>query len=515
VTAAGLDVRVEDITRHFGETRALSEVSLSVRPGSVHALVGENGAGKSTLGRIISGVIRPDSGRILIDGTPVAFGTPHDALDAGVATIAQELALVPALSAVENVLLGIESSRLGVVRRAEMVVRYRELAERAGFDIPPKRPVGSLPIAQQQQVEILRALSRDARLIVMDEPTARLSGQETVKLHELIGRLKASGRSVLLISHFLAEVLAVADEVTVLRDGRTVRTSPTTEETEESLVEAMLGRAAGAQFPERRFADTAAATAPVLRASDLSGPGFVEASLDLWPGEIVGLSGLVGAGRSELGRVLAGAARASAGSLQVGGVPVHFRSPRDGRRAGVFMLPESRRDQGLFFLRPVRENVSVGSLSMFSRLGFVDRGAESRATSQVLERATVSAPDGLPASSLSGGNQQKLLFARALLAQPKVLIADEPTRGVDVGAKRQIYELLAGLALEGMAILLISSEMEEVLGMSHRVLVMRAGRLVADLRGTDVSEAAILRAIFGAAGAAGAAGATGAAGASA
>ncbi len=273
----------------------------------------------------------------------------------------------------------------------------------------------------------------------------------------------------------------MADEVTILRDGQTVRNGSTKTETESSLIEGMLGRKVGAQFPARRAMDE---TSPVaISASHLTGPGFNDVSFELRATEIVGVSGLVGAGRSELGRALVGAARATSGSVEVEGQRVAFKSPRDARRAGVLMLPESRREQGLFFLRSARENVSISSLSEFSRAGFVDTRPERRATAEMLGRVGVTASTETPVAALSGGNQQKLLFGRALLAAPKVLIADEPTRGVDVGAKRQIYELLAELAATGMAILLISSEMEEILGMSHRVLVMRAGRLVAELPG--------------------------------
>ena len=372
MTSDGLDVRVEGITKQFGETRALSDVSLGVRPGSVHALVGENGAGKSTLGRIVSGVIRPDTGRILVDAAPIEFREPRDALAAGIATIAQEICLVPALNAIDNILLGIETSRLGLVRRDAMVERCRELADRVGFDIPLKRPVGGLSIAQQQQVEILRALSRDARLIVMDEPSARLSQVETGKLHEIVRHLKAEGRSVLLISHFLAEVLEAADDVTILRDGRTVRSSATSDETEETLVEGMLGRKVGAQFPPRTSADLTVSA--VLSGAAVSRRrACSDASLELRPGEIVGLSGLVGAGRSELGLALAGAARASAGTIEIDGIAVDFRSPRVALRAGVFLLPESRRTRACSCQRSVRENVSVASLSRLGRVGFVRR----------------------------------------------------------------------------------------------------------------------------------------------
>jgi simple sugar transport system ATP-binding protein/ribose transport system ATP-binding protein len=491
---AGIELHVERVSKSFGETRALSEVSLSVLPGSVHALVGENGAGKSTLGRIISGVTTPDSGAVFVDGSQVELRSPRAALERGIATIAQELALVPRLDAVANVMLGVERQTFGFVRRSRMRADYDELAASVGFDVPADRPVGSLSIAQQQEVEILRALSRDARLIVMDEPSARLSAGETKKLHRVIRRLAASGRSVLLISHFLSEVLSVADEVTVLRDGRVVRHASTAAESEASLIEAMLGRKLGAQFPPRRPPPPGAPV--VLETRDLSGAGFAGVSLRVGAGEIVGLAGLVGAGRSELGRAIVGAAPFLGGRLLVNGEERRFRTPRQARSCGVLMLPESRRDQGLFLRRPTRENVSVASLERFSRLGLIAEAAEKRATAEVAGRAAVGASIEAPVSTLSGGNQQKVLFARTMLTRPVVLIADEPTRGVDVGAKRAIYEILVELAAEGMAILLISSEMEEILGLAHRVVVMRNGRVTADLPPEQISEEAILSAAF-------------------
>jgi rhamnose transport system ATP-binding protein len=489
-----IDLRVERLSRQFGETRALSEVSLSVLPGSVHALVGENGAGKSTLGRIVAGVIQPNSGSLVIDGEPVSFSRPRDALERGIALIAQELALVPTLAAPENVLLGVEPRRLGFIDRRQLRERYRRLADDAGFDLPADIPIGALPVALQQQVEILRALARDARLIVMDEPTARLSANEAHKLHATIRSLAERGCSVLLISHFLKEVLEVADTVTVLRDGALVSTRPTADVAEADLVEAMLGRRVTAQFPKRRRPAAEASTVLVTHA--LTGLGFHDVSIQVAAGEIVGLAGLVGSGRSELAHALAGAAPILDGELIVGGRSRRFRSPRQARTAGVTLVPESRRDQGLFGLRPVRENVSIAALDAFTRLGLVVRRRERAATGSALERVQVLGAAEASVLTLSGGNQQKVLLARSLLLAPALLVADEPTRGVDVGAKRAIYELLVELAAGGMAILLISSEMEEILGLAHRTYVMRSGRISGDLIGAAMTEAAILAAAF-------------------
>ena len=330
----------------------------------------------------------------------------------------------------------------------------------------------------------------------MDEPTAALGAEETAQLHEIIRSLAGAGRTVLLVSHFLREVLALADAVTVLRDGRVVHTAPAAEQNEDSLIRAMLGRSLTAAFPPKHVA---APDAPaVLTVRDLHAPRVEGVSLTIHAGEIVALAGLVGAGRTELARAIFGAERATAGAVEVGRGALSG-GPRARLNAGVAMIPESRKEDGLLLGRSVNENVSLASLAAVSRYGFVRRGAERRRTREALERWTVRADGpGAPASSLSGGNQQKLLFARMLLCGPQVLVADEPTRGVDVGAKRAIYDLLVSLADEGLGVLLISSELEEVLGLAHRVLVMRAGRIVGELAGEQMTESAVLAAAFAA-----------------
>jgi ribose transport system ATP-binding protein len=489
-------VELAGVSKHFGAVRALDAVSLSIARGSIHALVGENGAGKSTLAKIVAGVLSPDEGRLLLNGEEVALRSPREALERGVATIAQELNVVGQLTVEDNVFLGAEPRGAGFVARRALRRRYEQLARDAGFDLPATALAGRLPPAEQQKVEILRALSRDAALMVMDEPTASLGAQETAKLHEIVRSLARSGRTVLLVSHFLREVLALADEVTVLRDGRVVRTSPAAEETEDSLIQAMLGRPLTAAFPSKRLAP---ADAPaVLTVRDLHAPRVEGVSFAVRAGEIVALAGLVGAGRTELARAIFGAERPTAGSVEVAGGPLSG-GPRARLRAGVAMIPESRKDDGLLLGRSVTENVSLASLDSVSRYGFVRRGAERRRTREALDRWTVRARSpGAPVSSLSGGNQQKLLFARVLLCGPRVLVADEPTRGVDVGARRAIYDLLAALADQGLGVLLISSELEEVLGLAHRVLVMRAGRITGELEGDAMTEEAVLAAAFAA-----------------
>jgi rhamnose transport system ATP-binding protein len=498
----GAHVELRDVSKSFGGARALEGVNLQIARGSIHALVGENGAGKSTLGKIISGVIAPDRGQLLLGGEPVRFRSPRDALSRGIVLIAQEMSIVPSLSVAENVFLGTEPRRAGFLRRRALGRRYSELTGTAGFGLSGELNAGGLRTADQQKVEILRALCRNAELIVMDEPTAALSGPDVAALHEVIRRLARSGTTVVLVSHLLGEVLELADEVTILRDGHVVRTAAAAGQTEESLLNAMLGRSVSATFPARQRVGPDAPV--VLSVRGLTAPGVNDVSFDLHAGEIVALAGLVGAGRTELARAVYQAHRTASGTVSVAGherLTRRYRAggPRAALRAGVAMIPESRKEHGLLPRRSVRENVSLSSLGQLSRGGIVRRRPERRTVEQMLRRVDVRAhSQAMPADALSGGNQQKLLFARMLLCQPRVLIADEPTRGVDVGAKRAIYELLTAMTADGVGVLLISSEVEEIIGLGHRVLVMRMGRIAAELSGDEVTEAAILSAAFGA-----------------
>ena len=488
-------VRVAGISKSFGGAPAVRDVSLKIRRGEVHALVGENGAGKSTLSKIIAGLIQPDEGELTVDGQRVSFGSPREALARGIATIAQELALVPKLTVAQNVYLGAEPRRFGVIDRRALNRRYRELAAQTGFDLPGDAVTGTLSTAQAQKVEILRAVSRDASLIIMDEPTAALAHDDTAKLHQIIRDLARGGRTVLLISHFLSEVLALADTVSILRDGALVRTGPASAETEASLIEAMLGRSLGSVFPLRQ-PPPAATTEPVLDVTDLRAPGVAGVSLAVRPGEIVGLAGLVGAGRTELAYALYGHARRSHGTVTLAGRRHAPRAPRDALRSGMFLIPESRKDSGLVLGRSLTENVTLATLRRFATLGIVSAGRQRRAATELADRLSIRARPSSPLWTLSGGNQQKVLFARGMLATPRVLIADEPTRGVDVGSRRAIYDLIAEQAAAGLGVLVISSDFEELVGLAHRVLVMRGGRLVAELTGDRINEHEILTAAF-------------------
>jgi simple sugar transport system ATP-binding protein/ribose transport system ATP-binding protein len=470
---------------------------LSIERGTIHGLVGENGAGKSTLGKIISGVIAHDDGELVVNGRTLRYGSPRDALDDGVTIIAQELALVPEMSVAGNVFLGVEPGTAGIVGQRRLRGRYADLNRRAGFNLPMRTPVAELRLADQQKVEILRALARDASLIVMDEPTAALTTDEAQRLGDIVRNLKARGVTIVYVSHFLEEVLELADMVTVLKDGHVVRTAPAAEESPDKLVRAMLGRSLELTFPPKPAVDPKAPVA--LEVDRISrGRSIRDVSLNVRQGEIVGLAGLVGSGRTEVARVVYGADRTDSGAISVGGRPVKIRSPRDALAAGIALLPEDRKRLGLLMERSVVENVTLPHLDWLSRLGFVVRRREWAEAHSHLAQLDVRYPHGrTPVAMLSGGNQQKVMFARWLFRPPQVLLADEPTRGIDVGAKLAIYNLIASLAVEGMGVLLISSELEEVLGLAHRVYVMRAGEIVAEFAEGNVTEDAVMRAAFG------------------
>jgi ABC-type sugar transport system ATPase subunit len=495
---AGVRVEARGIAKRYGAARALDDVSVTIEPGEIHALVGENGAGKSTLGKIIGGAVRPDEGELLIDGEPVRLHSPRDAIGHGISLIEQEFALAPDLSVLDNVFLGVELGARGLLDRGAQRERFAQFAERIDFHPDPPTNGRALRTAEQQKVEVLRALVRDARLIVMDEPTAALTRAEADRLLDITRELRRDGVTVIFVSHFLGDVLALCDTVTVLKDGRHVQSTPAAQETQESLVTAMLGRSVDVQFPPRRARPADAETVLSVRGLARE-PAFRDVSLDVRRGEIVGLAGLVGSGRTEIARTIFGADQPDRGTIEIEGRAVSLRSPKSGIRHGIAMLPESRKDQGLVMMRSVVENVTmahVGEVS--SGRGVLRRRQERSLVDGMLARVDArAASPTLPVASLSGGNQQKVALAKWLVKTPRVLIADEPTRGVDVGAKRAIYELLTELAGQGLAVLLISSELEEVLGLAHRVLVVRAGRIVGEFDGAEADEEIVMRAAFG------------------
>lgn len=478
-------LHVTGVYRRFGGVHALRGVSLDVRSGEVHALVGENGAGKSTLITILAGALRCDAGRIAFDGRDVDFGSPAESQAAGIAVIHQELAGLPTLSVAENLVMGRMPARRGWIDRRAMNDRARAALSQVGLDVAPWRPLAGLSVSQQQLVEIARALSAGAKLLVMDEPSSSLTEHETGRLLALVKRLREQGVAILYVSHRMGEIFRVADRITVLRDGLVVDTLEASATTPAAVVGRMVGRelAGGAPNDPRQPGATVLEVRGLTRhAGRGSGVSLDDVSLTVRRGEIVGLAGLVGAGRSEMARAIFGIDRIDAGEVSLEGRPVRFRSPAEAIRAGLGMVPEDRKALALFMDKPVRWNISMVRLPALARGGLVRRSREHALAGEQVQRMRIRTPDlDAPVRTLSGGNQQKTVLARWLATRPKLLILDEPTHGVDVGAKAEIYALIRTLARDGVAILLISSELPEVLELSDRIAVMRAGRVVAEL----------------------------------
>ncbi|MHA5047194.1 sugar ABC transporter ATP-binding protein [Streptomyces sp. SD15] len=483
------------ITKSFPGVRALDGVDLDVLAGEVHCLLGQNGAGKSTLIKVLAGAHQPDDGTIGWRGAPVALRSPIAAMRLGIATIYQELDLVEGLSVAENVHLGHEPTAAGFVVRGKAArVSTAALLKRLGHsEIDPARLVGELSAAQQQIVSMARALSHDVRLIVMDEPSAALDPDEVDNLFRIVGDLTADGVAVVYISHRLEEIRRIGDRVTVLKDGRAVagglpaKSTPT-----RDIVALMTGRNVEYVFPDRPTRTPS--SEPVLKVQGLAREGeFAPLDLDLRPGEIVGLAGLVGSGRSEILETIYGARKPTAGQVLVDGRPLHPGSVGAAVRAGLGLAPEERKAQALLMLESVTRNVSVSSMSRFSRGGWIDRSAEQGAARTATRELSLR-PDNpsVPIRTLSGGNQQKAVLARWLLRGCRVLLLDEPTRGVDVGARAELYAVIRRLADEGLAVLLVSSEVPEVLGLADRVLVLREGRVVHTAPARELDEHRVL-----------------------
>jgi ribose transport system ATP-binding protein len=487
-------LQLTDVVKTFPGVRALDGVQLEVRAGEVHCLLGQNGAGKSTLIKVLAGVHHADEGVITWLGEPFAPATPQAAMRAGIATIYQELDLVDDLSVAENAFLGHEQKRAGFTRRGAMAYETKKILARLGHpEIPPRRVVRSLPAAGKQIVSMARALSHDARLIVMDEPSAVLAHDEVGNLFRIIRELTAQGIAVIYISHRLEEIREIGDRVTVLKDGRTTaanlpaRTTPTRE-----LVNKMTGRSIEYVFPDRPPTPEGE---PLLVVTDLTRENeFANASLTVKPGEIVGIAGLVGSGRSELLETIFGARRPDSGTVTVDGRPI--RTVGAAVRAGVGMAPEERKSQALLLDEPIYRNMTLSSFTGFAHGGFTDAGRERQAAEKVADQLELRPLDiGRPVRTLSGGNQQKVVVGRWLLSHKRptrLLLLDEPTRGVDVGARAELYQVIRGLAAEGVGVLLVSSEVPEVLGLADRVLVMREGRLIHEAPATELDEATVL-----------------------
>jgi ribose transport system ATP-binding protein len=500
-TVAGEPVllRLEGICKSFPGVRALRNVSLEVRRGEVHALLGENGAGKSTLVKILSGAYTRDAGEITWDGRKFAISSPREAQDLGIGIIYQDFNLVPQLSIAENVWMSREpfrNRRLQLIDWPEMRRRTQALLDELRLPLDPRRPVAGLGVAHQQMVEIARALSLDARLLIMDEPTSALTDTEIAQLFNVIRRLKARGVAVIFISHHLDEVRAIADRGTVLRDGEYIATVEIADTPEEEIIRLMVGRTLEQQFPKvaaRRGAEA-------LRVEGLRRAGTLyDIGLAAYTGEILGIAGLVGAGRTEMIRAVFGADPVDAGRVFVSGREVRIDSPHAAIRAGMGLLPEDRKQEGLVLLLSVLHNVSMASLDRLTSRLLLRRGDERKQTRHYIEMLHIATP-GLDqqVQYLSGGNQQKVVLAKWLASRSKVLIFDEPTRGIDVGAKVEVYNLMNSLVKDGVAVIMVSSEMPELLGMSDRILVMREGRIAAEFSRQEATQEKVLAAAMGA-----------------
>lgn len=485
MNAAAALLEMRGIVKSFPGVQALRGVSLALRPGEVLALLGENGAGKSTLMKVLGGAHRADAGVIAIGGREVHFHSPQDARRAGVAVIYQEFNLIPGLTACENIFLGQELTRVGFVQRKEERQRAAALFRRLGVEIDLDAPCWRLTTAQQQLVEIAKALAFEARVIVMDEPSAALTTHEVERLFEIIREMRRQGIGVIYISHRLDEIFAIADRVTVLRDGANVGERAVTGLTRHEMIEMMVGRELKDEFPKR----SVAIGPPRLEVAGLRrGRAVCDVSFAVRRGEILSLTGLIGAGRTETVRLIFGADVREAGELRLDGNLLAIRSPRDAIGAGIGLLTEDRKLQGLVLGHSVRENFGLPNLQRLSRRGFVQLGREREEFADYVRALQIKTPHGeQPAGHLSGGNQQKVVLAKWLARNCEVLIFDEPTRGIDVGAKYEIYLLMNELAAQGKAIIMISSEMPEVLGMADRILVMHDGRVTGEI--ADVAHA--------------------------
>jgi ABC-type sugar transport system ATPase subunit len=490
MSAPTIALRMQGITKSFPGVIALADVSLTVEFGRIHAIVGENGAGKSTLMKVLSGAYQPTSGVIEIAGAEARMRRPADAQRLGIRMVHQELNLAPDLTVAENVFLGRMPRRWGIVDRARMVADTAELLARLGASIDARARLGDLSISQQQLVEIAKAYAADPRIIVLDEPTSSLSEGETAALFSILRRMKARGVAIIYISHRLKEVLDIADDVTILRDGTMIDSRPAAGITASEMIRHMVGREVTNVFPK----SPAVIGAPVLRVEGLSdGRNFSNISLEARRGEILGLTGLVGAGRTELARVIFGLECPVAGRILIDGKPVTIRSPADAVRAGIAYVPEDRKAMGIVPAMNIRENISLPILRRISRAGRISYRHDVALARKYVRDLGISPPDpDRRISLLSGGNQQKAVIAKWLSTKPTVLILDEPTRGVDVGAKAEIHRIIGELVAKGMAVIMISSELIEVIGVCDRVLVMRDGQATALLNRDELTEERIM-----------------------
>ncbi len=488
------------IGKSFPGVRALSDVSLTLFAGEVLALVGENGAGKSTLMKILAGAQRADTGTILIDGKPAEIDSPYAAETYGIGMIYQEFNLVPQFTAVENIVLGTEPRRGFFIDARAARERAKRVIDELGMDLSLDAPASRLSVGQQQMIEIAKALSKRARIIVMDEPTAALSEREIERLFALIAKLKAGGAAIIYISHRMEELPKISDRITVLRDGQVIETRPTPQFPQADIIRAMVGRPLDAHFPELQPVPAGAPV--VLSVSQLNHGNYLQdITFQVHAGEIVGLAGLVGAGRTETLRCIAGADVPDSGTITIEGEVHKMRQPSDSIAAGVAFITEDRKGQGLVLKMTVRENITLAHLEQFvNRELLVDENREEGAAERMVQELRIRTPSTEQVvNNLSGGNQQKVVLAKWLLGKARVFLFDEPTRGIDIGAKTEIYNLMLNLVKNGAAIVMVSSELPEVLGMSHRIFAMRGGRIIQEFSRDQATPDAVIAAATGAA----------------
>jgi len=491
-------IQFEHITKTFTGVTALDDVSLSIARGETHALMGENGAGKSTLGKVLAGIYKPDSGTIRLDGKPLSFRSPADANRAGIGMVHQELAFCPDLSIAENLCMGQYPRRLGglLLDRAEMRRRAEQLLAKIGVQLDVRQDMRTLSTAQEQLVQIASAVGTGARILIFDEPTSSLSETEAQNLFTLIDTLKQRGVTMIYVSHRMPEVFRLCDRLSVLRDGKYVGTLDRATATEDQVIRMMIGRSIDQYFPQH---PQTAQREVVLSVRNLSSPGqFRDVSFDVRAGEIVGFAGLVGSGRSEVAKAIFGLDKSATGHIDLSGRPLPLGQVRTSMRRGMGLVPEDRKRQGLILMMSGRNNVSLSMLDRIKRLGMLDFSSERDVTIRYFDQLRVKTPSiRTPVAALSGGNQQKIALAKWLARDCKLLIVDEPTRGVDVGAKASIHTILDELAGRGIAIILISSELPEVLHLSSRILVMRHGRLVGEVPRDQADQERVLRLMAG------------------
>lgn len=480
------------ISKSFGDIPVLFSIDFDIKPGEVHAIIGENGAGKSTLIKILSGIEQPTSGSILYDGETVTLPPDGQAEAMGIVLIHQELNLAEDLTASESIFLGREIKRFGFLDLREMRRRAAALMETLHVRVDPDDRINTLSVADKQMVEIAKAISRDARVLIMDEPTAVLSVGETATLFEQIRRLTARGVAVIFISHKLDEIMELADRVTVLRDGQLIATVGTEALTPDSIAQMMVGRELSNLYPPKHEPDVDAPV--VLGIRNLVAKGVKDISFDLRRGEILGFAGLIGSGRTAVAEAIVGLSHRISGEITLDGKPVNFAQVAQSVDSGLAYMTKDRKGKGLLLNMGLRPNLTLLTLKKHLKAGFLDSSSEERALERAVRRFDIRARDASVAvGRLSGGNQQKLMLGKTMESEPDIIIMDEPTRGIDVGTKQQIYHIIAALAAEGKSIILISSEMQEVIGLSHRVVVMREGRLTGVLEGAEISEAEIMR----------------------